>query len=214
MSITTLFFDLDNTLYPSDNSIWASIGNRMNIFIKDQLNLPDDKVISLRHSYYEKYGTTLRGLQIHHSIDADEFLDYVHDLPIEEMIQPDPELRVLLLNLPKRKFIFTNSNIEHAERVLQSLHIAECFDEIIDVRAMDFQCKPNLEAYHIALKLAAGDNPSNCIFLDDSVRNLTPAFEQGFYTILIGTTDSHPVAYHSLKRPHDLQHVMPDLWNQ
>jgi pyrimidine 5'-nucleotidase len=198
MSITTLFFDLDNTLYPSDNGIWASIGNRMNIFIKDQLNLPDDKVISLRHSYYEKYGTTLRGLQIHHSIDADEFLDYVHDLPIEEMIQPDPELRVLLLNLPKRKFIFTNSNIEHAERVLQSLHIAECFDE----------------AYHIALKLAAGDNPSNCIFLDDSVRNLTPAFEQGFYTILIGTTDSHPVAYHSLKRPHDLQHVMPDLWNQ
>ena len=214
MSPTTLFFDLDNTLYPSDNGIWASIGNRMNIYMQDQLNLPEEEIFSLRHSYYENYGTTLRGLQIHHGIDADDFLAYVHDLPIEEMIQPDPELRALLLSLPNRKFIFTNSNIEHAERVLYSLQIAECFDKIIDLRAMDFQCKPNPEAYHIALKLAAESDPRKCIFLDDSLRNLTPAFELGFYTILIGTTDSHPVANHSLKRPHDLRHVMPTLWYQ
>lgn len=213
MSITTLFFDLDNTLYPPDNGIWDSIGNRMNIFLQEQLNISDEKVTSLRRLYYENYGTTLRGLQINHGIDPDHFLTFVHDLPIEEMIQPDPELRALLLDLPLGKYIFTNSNIEHAERVLRSLELENCFDKIIDIRAMDYQCKPNLEAYQIALNNTAESDPSNCIFLDDTPRNLRPAFELGFFTILVGTNKPSPVAYHSLMRPHDLQKIMPNLWH-
>lgn len=213
MSITALFFDLDNTLYPPDNGIWDSIGNRMNLFLQEQLNIPDDKVTSLRSLYYEKYGTTLRGLQINHGIDPDNFLAFVHDLPIEEMIQPDPELQAFLLDLPLHKYIFTNSNFEHAERVLKALELENCFDKIIDIRAMDYQCKPNFEAYQIALRITAESDPTKCIFLDDTSRNLRPAFELGFYTILVGTTKSSSVAYHSLMRPHDLQNIMPNLWD-
>lgn len=214
MSFTSLFFDLDNTLYPADNGIWASIGNRMNMFIGDQLKIPPDETYSLRREYYEKYGTTLRGLQFNQGIDPDDFLNFVHDLPIEEMIRPDPELLALLQNLSIKKFIFTNSNIEHAERVLQSLQIIDCFDKIIDIRALDFQCKPDPEAYQLALEFADESEPKKCIFLDDTLRNLKPAFDLGFYTILVGTTKPNPVAYHSLKRPHDLQYVMPDLLHQ
>lgn len=212
MSITTLFFDLDNTLYPSDNGIWDSIGNRMNIFLQEQLKLPVEKVSTLRREYYLKYGTTLRGLQINYGINPEDFLAFVHNLPIEDIIHPDPELRALLLELPLNKFIFTNSNIEHAERVLKALDLDNCFDKIIDIRAMDYECKPNFEAYQIALGIAAESDPSKCIFLDDTPRNLIPAFELGFYTILVGSTEPNPAAYHTIMRPHDLQTIMPDLW--
>lgn len=214
MSITTLFFDLDNTLYPPDNGIWTSIGMRMNMFIGEYLNLQSDEVPSLRREYFEKYGTTLRGLQINHGIDPETFLKFVHDLPIEDMIQPDPVLRAMLINLPLQKLIFTNSNIEHADRVLNSLHLADCFDKIIDIRSLNFHCKPDPAAYQLALELASESDPNNCIFLDDSPRYLKPAFDLGFYTILVGTTEPNPVAYHSLKRPHDLRYVMPNLWQR
>ena len=214
MPITTLFFDLDNTLYPSDNGIWAAIGNRMNIFLREELNLPPEEISSLRREYYEKYGTTLKGLQKNHAVDPDLFLDFVHDLPIEDMIKPDPGLRAMLVNLPLQKLIFTNSNIEHADRILTSLHLDDCFDKIIDIRALNFHCKPDPKAYRLALELASEREPENCIFLDDTPRNLKPAFDLGYYTILVGTTEPNPVAYHSLKRPHDLQNVMPNLWQQ
>ena len=212
MAITTIFFDLDNTLYSSDNGIWATIGFRINDYMQERLNIPPDEIPTLRRTYYRNYGTTLRGLQIHYDIDADDFLAYVHNLPIDLLIQPDPELIEMLFSLPQRKFIFTNSNIEYAERVLSKLDISDCFEKIIDIRAMNFQCKPNPQAYHIALKLAGEIEPRSCMYLDDSIRNLSPALEMGFYTILIGTTDIHSEACHSIKRPHDLRQILPALW--
>lgn len=212
MSTTTIFFDLDNTLYPSDNGLWTSIRDRMNDYMQKRLNLPPVDISKLRRTYFETYGTTLRGLQIHYDVDADDFLAYVHDLPIEEIIKPDPGLCDMLLSMPQRKLIFTNSNIEHANRVLSALGTTECFEKIIDLRAMNFNCKPNPQAYQIALNLSGERNPSSCIYIDDSVLNLKPAFEMGFYTILIGRNGTQSVAYQVLKRPQDLRHAMPELW--
>ena len=214
MLFTRLFVDLDNTLYPSNNGLWLAIRERMNHYIQDLLSLPQDEISELRHTYYETYGTTLRGLQVHHDIDAEDFLAYVHDLPIEELVQPDPELRDMFFSLPQPKYVFTNSNIEHAQRVLVALRLEECFEDIIDIRAINFKCKPNPQAYQIALRLAGENYPKNCIFMDDSIRNLTPAFKMGFYTILVGTNSTHRVVYQSLKRPHDLRKAMPELWSE
>ena len=48
-------------------------------------DLPVEEVDILRRNYFEQYGTTLRGLQIHHQVDTDEYLAYVHDLPLEKL---------------------------------------------------------------------------------------------------------------------------------
>ncbi len=33
------------------------------------------------------YGTTLKGLQIHNKVDTDEYLAYVHNVPLENLYQ-------------------------------------------------------------------------------------------------------------------------------
>ena len=212
VAFTTLFFDLDDTLYPPQNGVWAAIRERMNIYMLEKLRLPPDKIASLRRSYFETYGTTLRGLQTHYHIDPDDYLAFVHDLPIRKMVQPDAELRKLLLSMRQRKFIFTNADSAHARRILEALELQGCFDGIIDVHSLNFHCKPEPVVYQMALDLAGETSPQHCIYLDDSPRNLAPARPMGFFTVLVGDDSNSGAADRAIRRLHDLPQAMPELW--
>jgi FMN phosphatase YigB (HAD superfamily) len=78
---------------------------------------------------------------------------------------------------------------------------------------MDFVCKPNPQAYRIALDRVGEDTPERCIYLDDASRNLAPAFNMGFFTVLVGQNGNDPSAKRVVARPHDLRKVMPELWD-
>ena len=102
MPFTTILCDLDDTLYPSSSGLWNAIGQRMNRFMVEKVKLPQDQVPTMRRHYYQTYGTTMRGLQIHHAVDADEYLSYVHDLDLEQYLHPDTGLRDMLSSLPQK----------------------------------------------------------------------------------------------------------------
>ncbi len=212
--ISTVFFDLDDTLYDKGNGLWEAIRERMGAYIENLLDLPADEVASLRRHYYETYGTTLRGLQIHHAVDTDDYLAYVHDLPLEIFLQPDNSLQEMLNSLPLRKFVFTNADLPHALRVLDMLGVNGCFEGILDVLALEFSCKPQPEAYLKALKLAGIDNPEECLYLDDSTRNLSTARKMGFITILVGDGKENPAAHYTITNVKDLPRILPELWAQ
>lgn len=214
MSYTTLFFDLDETLYAKGNGLWDAIATRMNEYIRAKINLPPEDVIELRRKYYQTYGTTLRGLQIHHHVDTDDYLAYVHDLPLEDYIQLDLQLRKILLSLSQKKWIFTNADRNHASRVLKIMGLSDCFEGILDVKAIGFLCKPEVEAYQRALTLANEDKPENCVLLDDSIRNLVPAKDLGFTTILVGSNGSSPAVDYAINSIHELPQAMPALWSK
>jgi pyrimidine 5'-nucleotidase len=213
MPFTTIFFDLDDTLYPSTTGLWEAIRGRMNQYMCERLGLPLEQALALRRTYFETYGTTLKGLQRHYGIDANDYLAYVHDLPLTSYLRPDPALQDILHSLNRRKWIFTNADKNHAQRVLEVLTLSNCFDGIIDVRAVQFTCKPEVDAYRRALSVAGESSPSTCVYLDDSPRNLKPAYDLGFYTILVGSDQSCPVAYHSISTAHNLREIMPELWD-
>lgn len=213
MKIETLFIDLDDTLYDRSNGLWEAIRGRMSRYMHECVGLPEQEVPQIRRHYFETYGTTLRGLQIHHHVDADEYLTYVHDLPIREYVSPDPQLKILLAEIPQPKWILTNASSEHAQRVLDTLGVAESFSGIIDIRAMDFHCKPEPEAYQIAMKIASQSDPTRCLYLDDSPLNLTTAKAMGMTTILIGNVPSSPSADLVIPHIHDLKEAFPELWN-
>ena len=82
MSFTTLFLDLDGTLYPHNNGIWEQISARMNEYMITNLGFDDHTVSKVREQYFLKYGTTLSGLMANDDLDPTEFLAYVHDVPI------------------------------------------------------------------------------------------------------------------------------------
>ncbi len=191
MQYTTLFFDLDDTLYPSSTGLWQVIRERMSIYMAERLGIAQDEIPHLRRHYFENYGTTLRGLQIHHHVNAEDYLAFVHDVPLANFMQPRPELRTLLLSLPQPRWIFTNADENHAHRVLTILGITDCFTGIIDVRSVGFACKPEELAFRRALALASENNPQQCILFDDSLRNLAGAQRLGFTTVLIDENGDH-----------------------
>lgn len=213
MKFEVAFFDLDDTLYDKQCGLWEAIRNRMSLYMHERLGMSWEVIPTLRRHYFETYGTTLRGLQLHHQVDADDYLAYVHDLPIHEFIQPDPELRQMLLTLPLRRFIFTNSDRDHAKRVLHTLNIADCFEGIIDVRAIHFYCKPEPQAYRLALQIAKVDTPQHCLYLDDSLLNLAAARRLGFYTVLVGQDGLEPQVDLSIRQIKELRQKMPALWD-
>jgi len=213
MSNITLFFDLDGTLYPGDNGLWEAIRDRMNLYIKQRFGLPDDEVTELRHYYYQTYGTTLKGLQLHYQVEPEEYLAFVHDLPLHEYIQPAPDLRSMLLSLSHPCWIFTNADTNHAQRVLDILGVADCFLGIIDVEAIDYACKPDVIAYQRALSLAGDPLPQQCVFLDDSAENIKTAHQLGFKTVLVGANSDHlPHADFHLEDLLKLPQLFPQLW--
>jgi pyrimidine 5'-nucleotidase len=194
MRYTTLFFDLDDTLYPADSGLWQQIRERIGLYMQERLNIPPAQVPSLRHQLFETYGTTLRGLQVNYQVDVADFLAYVHDVPVAQYIHPDPLLRQVLHALPARKFIFTNADVPHARRVLRALQLEDCFEAIIDVVAIDPYCKPMPEAFALALKAAGESDPRRCVMLDDIPRTTRAARQLGLYTILCGQAATHPDA--------------------
>jgi pyrimidine 5'-nucleotidase len=186
MALDTLIFDLDDTLYPPSTGVWDAIGDRINQFLRDNLKLKPNEVVQVRDELFHTYGTTLRGLQIVYGIDPFKYLNYVHNVPLETYLQPNPALRRILKQISTRKVIFTNSDQNHALRVIAQLGLDGIFERIIDVLDVSPYCKPQPEAFQKALNLLGNLDPSRCILIDDSLRNINTARELGFYTILVG----------------------------
>lgn len=185
MTIQAILFDLDDTLYPRSAGVMGQIRKRILSYIQDRFDLTTEEAEALRLQYLHTYGTTMRGLQINHQIEPDEFLEYVHNIPLLDFIQPNAALERALASLPQQKVVFTNASREHAEGVLEVLGIRQHFDRIVDVRDVHFESKPQIAAYRRICELL-DLHPDECALVEDNVRNLRPAKELGMTTILVG----------------------------
>jgi putative hydrolase of the HAD superfamily len=186
MKFETIFFDLDDTLYPHESGLWQAIKGRINLFMHDELGMSWEEIPAMREKYFLECGTTLRGIQAHFDVDADAYHAYVHQLPLGEYLAPDPDLIRILEHLPQRKLIFTSADAAHAERVLAHLQVRNYFEQIIDVYAIEPHIKPQTAAFKRALELANEENPKNCVLIDDLSRTTRAARNFGFFSILKG----------------------------
>ena len=212
MQFSTLFFDLDATIYSASNGLWDQIRNRIYTYMHEEVGIPKDEIPSTRDRYWKTYGTTLEGLRIHHQVNPDHYLAYVHDIPLSDYLDPDPELFSTLTDLPQQLWIFTNADSGHARRVLKALKVEDCFTGIVDLYALDFQVKPRPESYQIALKLAGEEDPSQCMMFDDLLHNLLPAKQMGITTVLVGKNGIQNGADYYLGSIHELREKIPQLW--
>jgi len=194
MRFSTVFFDLDDTLYPTSTGLWKAIKERMNLYMVECMGMDEKDVPALREQYFKMYGTTLRGLQTRHHVDVDEYLAYVHDLPLEQYLTPDHLQREVIASLPTRNLIFTNADLNHARRVLKVLNLDDLFETIIDINEVSPYCKPMPESFAIAQDLADEPDPRKCVMIDDLPHTTRAALEAGMASILYGTEKPTPDA--------------------
>jgi putative hydrolase of the HAD superfamily len=184
MMLKYALIDLDDTLYGIESGLWPAIGERIESFMVQHLDLLPSEVPALRRRYFEKYGTTLNGLRAEQQVDPAAYLAYVHDLPLDQFLQPDPALEAMLARLPLTKVIFTNADAGHARRVTSRLGVSHHFQTTVDIEALEFVCKPEPRAYARMLEIT-GAQAGECVFVDDSLRNLIPAHAMGILTVLV-----------------------------
>jgi pyrimidine 5'-nucleotidase len=191
VKFTTFFFDLDDTLYPASSGLWEAIRQRISLYMHEVVGIPWEEIPALRKKYFEEYGTALRGLEAHHTVRRDDYLAFVHDLPLRDYIHPDPALIETLKGLPARKLIFTNADEAHARRVMEVLEVTRFFDGIVDINDMDPFCKPMPESFQRALVRAGETDPGRCVLIDDMPRNIMGAKSAGMHALLFGA-DGRP----------------------
>ncbi|ESW12513.1 hypothetical protein PHAVU_008G119500 [Phaseolus vulgaris] len=127
-----LLFDLDDTLYPLSTGIANACGQNIKDYMVEKLGIEKSKIDDLSNLLYKNYGTTMAGLRaIGYDFDYDEYHSFVHGRLPYENLKPDQVLRNLLLSLPYRKLIFTNSDKVHAVKALSRLGLEDCFEGII-----------------------------------------------------------------------------------
>jgi len=82
-SIKYWIFDLDNTLYSAKTKVFEQVEKKMSKYVSDKLNINIDEAKKIQKNYFHKYNTTLNGMIKNHKIDANQFLELVHDIDID-----------------------------------------------------------------------------------------------------------------------------------
>ena len=184
--ITTILFDLDQTLYTPDTGLLAAGDCMITDYLAHRLQLPPDEADALRQRLWRQYGTTARGAEIEYGLaQADVYRDSLRELNPEEYLCPDPPLADLLASLPAALYVITNSAADYAHRVLAALGIDQYFRRVFGIEALQWCPKPEDTAYQCVLD-ALGVAPAQVAMVDDFPWNLPPAKALGMLTIFLG----------------------------
>ncbi|UZJ51406.1 hypothetical protein CBS101457_000726 [Exobasidium rhododendri] len=175
-----VWLDIDNTLYGKGTQIAHLMTQRIRAYIIG-LGIGHAEAERLHQKYYKEYGLAIRGLVMHHKIDA---LDYDSKcdatLPLEDVLRPDERVKKMLRDLDRSKcrvWALTNAYKTHAVRVLKLLELYDQIEGVIycDYAQEKFACKPENEFYQEAMQAVGLNDPSRCYFVDDSSLNTEAA---------------------------------------
>lgn len=201
-------FDLDNTLYPRHVNLWRLVDARIERYVQDRLGVDAEAARKIRRDFLREYGTTLRGLMNHHGVAPAEYLAYVHDVPVPDIVPARPDLGAMLSSLPGRCVVFTNGSESYARRVLAALGVADRMDGIFGIEFMEYIAKPSPYPYGKLLRETA-TRPCDALFCEDIRENLRPARELGMFTVWVGGADDRFPADAAIEDVCDLPRILP-----
>lgn len=176
-------FDLDNCLYPASTGLFALIDERMGAYIQRLLDCDPLEARMVQKRHFHEHGTTLAGLMKEHGVDPHDFLENVHDIPLDK-IECDERLGQLLPRLPGRRYIFTNGDAPYARRVLERIGVQGHFDVMHDIHASRYRPKPDPYGYRLLCE-RFGIDARRALLADDMVQNLAPAKTLGMTTLWV-----------------------------
>ena len=206
----TFFIDLDDTVYDSRSGLWPAIKQRIQLYMVEVIGLDPEEASVIRQKYLKQYGTTLKGLIAEFGVKKMDYLSFVHDLPLGDYLKPDPELRSVLQSFPQRKIILTSADAPHAERVLSTLGLRDCFEQIVDIHVIEPFCKPAPEAFKRAMEVVNAPQAHKCIMVDDLAQNLIGAQSVGMFGIHVSSNSQENHCNAVISNLRDLRKAFQD----
>ena len=192
MEIAHLLFDLDSTLYAPDSDMTKGFLERTITLVADFFHISREEAAERRLSNLPHYSTTLEWMRHEGLTDIERYLAYIHPESEADELDADENLRPLLTSIDMPKSILTNSPLEHAERVLKKLNVADEFESICDIRDCNFRGKPYETAYRAALKKCGGTTDGT-LFFDDQFKYVDGYAALGGVAVLVGTHNGTPL---------------------
>ena len=184
-------FDLDNTLHDARPHIFPSMHEQMNAYLRDRFDLDEDGANSMRRFFWERYGTTLRGLVRHHGEDPKKFIRETHRFPeLGAMVIGDNTLGHALARLGGKRLVFSNAPRHYVEEVLRALCVARWFDAVYTIESTRYKPKPAFQGFRVLLR-AHNLDPHRCALIDDMPENLRAAKRLGMSTVWVSNELRH-----------------------
>jgi putative hydrolase of the HAD superfamily len=201
--ITTIIFDVDDTLYDVGTGFTASRnGIGVQTFMVAKLGFSSlEEAKLLRDEYFEKYHSTAKALRVAeqegrlpvmegaprpHFCAADLAEWWATNLDFALLGGPNLKLKADLEECPLRLVAFSNGPRKYVKRVLMEIGLWEVFGEtgLFAVDDVAPHCKPEKEAFQKMFD-RIGVKPEECIMVEDSMKNCRMAKSLGMKTVLI-----------------------------
>ena len=194
-------FDYDLTLYGEEERfVLNSLDHRIAEFVQKTVGGTFESATEIRKDYLHRFGTTLSGLMAMNGTAPDDFFDFIHES--EFLIYPkvSPEKIALLESLAGHRYVFTNGRGDWSRAGMARMEIAHAIEDVFDLKLMDWEGKPHASAYEKIEKWLVSrgvldeksTDKTQIILLEDSLRNLEPAYERGWTTVLVNPNIQAP----------------------
>ena len=211
--ITTLIFDVDDTLYDVGTGFTAHRnGEGAQSFMVAKLGFPDmQSAKTVRDSYFERFHSTAKALTVAEEegkfpyqtstssngdgeiVNKKTFVTkdlskwWAENLNFTILGGPDPKLVSMLESCPLDLVAFSNGPRLYVLRVLKEIGLDHVFppERVFAVDDVLPYCKPEKKAFQIIMDAVGVKDPSECIMVEDSMKNVRAAKELGMGTCLI-----------------------------
>ena len=191
-------FDLDNTLHDARPHIFPSMHTQINDWLRQAFGVDEEGANEMRRGFWQRYGTTLKGLMRHYGTDPARFLRETHRFPeLGGMVVREGALHHALALLGGRKLVFSNAPRHYVEEVLQILGLRRYFDAVYTIESTRYRPKPSLHGFRMLLR-AHNLDAHRCAFIDDMAENLRAAKKLGMSTVWVSPRTTRP-AYVDLR---------------
>ena len=185
-------FDLDNTLHDARSTIFPSMHEQINDYLKRHFGVDEAGANAMRQVFWQRYGTTMNGLMRHYGTDPRHFLRETHVFPeLADRVLHENTLRHALERLGGRKLVFSNAPRHYVAEVLRGLGLRRYFDAVYTIEDARFRGKPALHGFVLLLRKHHLD-PHRCAFVDDVLENLRTAHALGMSTVWVSGATKRP----------------------
>lgn len=236
--ITTLIFDVDDTLYDVGTGFTA---HRQEISPKLMVEKykfsSEEAAMKVKNEYFSKYHATAKALKVAQEegkfpedapqVQTEDIATYwAENLDYSMLGPPKKELFEQLSKCKCTLVAFSNGPRKYVKRALEKMELFDLFGEerLYAVDDVMPHCKPEREAFEKIFKNIGNPAPETCVMVEDSMKNVRRAKELGMKTVLIrGSTetgraltddkpnDSDPSVDCSMERIEEFFTILPGL---